>query len=425
MKPHYTLACLACGKVHDDLEDRFLLQCAEAHPPALLRARFDSPRFDVQPDLPGIFRWRCWLPARRTLQEEGRPVVLPGGPLAELLDLKRLLLAVNGFWPEMGARMETCSFKELEAIAILARRPRIEGGRMVIASAGNTGRAFLQLSSRTGVPVLVVVPESALPDMWTTVERGPAARLVAVKAPSDYADAIEVADRIAKRDGFHPEGGARNAARRDGLGTVLLAAAEATGEIPEHYFQAVGSGTGAIGVWEANLRLIGDGRFGARKTRLHLSQSEPFTIMSDAWERRSRTLPQISEEEAKARIVRLHSPVLSNRRPPYGIRGGLFDALEDTGGAMYRVSTAEAREAGRIFEDLTACDLDPAAEVALASLMQAVRAGAVGPEESVLLNLTGAGRKRIVREGMALPFQPDLVVSREEDVERVLGNLPS
>jgi len=465
MELHYRLACPSCGKIHDDAEDRFPLSCTEPHPPALLRALFDSPRFDVQPDLPGIFRYRCWLPVRRTLPEEARPAVFPAGPLAERLGLKRLFLAVSGYWPEKGAYMETCSFKELEAVTILARllprplagllprplagllprplarllprplagllpRPLARllpcrfpraAGTLVVASAGNTGRAFLQYSCRTGVPVLVVVPEAALPGVWTTVARQPAASLLAVKAPSDYADAIETADRIAKLPGFFPEGGARNVARRDGLGTVLLSAVEATGEIPRHYFQAVGSGTGAIGVWEANLRLIGDGRFGGRKTRLHLSQNEPFTILSDAWERRSRSLGELPEGEAKARIARLHSPVLSNRKPPYGLCGGLYDALEDTDGAMYRVATAEALDAGRLFRDLEGCDLDPAAEVALASLMQAVRSGAVKPEESVLLNLTGAGGKRVEREGRARPFEPDRLIAKGGDVERLFG----
>ena len=47
-------------------------------------------------------------------------------------------------------------------------------------------------------------------------------------------------------------------ARRDGMATTVLAVTH-IGRIPDYYFQAVGSGTGAIAAWEANLRLIEDG----------------------------------------------------------------------------------------------------------------------------------------------------------------------
>ena len=42
------------------------------------------------------------------------------------------------------------------------------------------------------------------------------------------------------------EGGARNVARRDGMGTTVLEYARVTGEMPCHYLQAIGSGTGGI-----------------------------------------------------------------------------------------------------------------------------------------------------------------------------------
>ena len=54
-------------------------------------------------------------------------------------------------------------------------------------------------------------------------------------------------------DGFMAEGGAKNVARRDGMATTMLSATTTIGQIPDYYFQAIGSGTGAIAAWEANL----------------------------------------------------------------------------------------------------------------------------------------------------------------------------
>ena len=115
-------------------------------------------------------------------------------------------------------------------------------------------------------------------------------RLAVLDGGADYADAIALGNDISAADGYYPEGGAKNAARRDGMGAVLLAAAQETGRIPDHYFQAVGSGTGAIAAWEMSLRLLEDGRFGGKKMTLHLAQNAPFTPMTDAWEAGTRVL---------------------------------------------------------------------------------------------------------------------------------------
>ena len=47
-------------------------------------------------------------------------------------------------------------------------------------------------------------------------------------------------------------------------------------------FSGSRSGTGAIAAWEANLRLIEDGRFGNHKMKLMVSQNYPFIPMYDA-----------------------------------------------------------------------------------------------------------------------------------------------
>ena len=72
------------------------------------------------------------------------------------------------------------------------------------------------------------------------------------------------AGRSARSPRSIEEGGAKNVARRDGMGTVMLDAAVTIGRMPDYYFQAIGSGTGGIAAWEAALRLRDDGRFGTR-----------------------------------------------------------------------------------------------------------------------------------------------------------------
>jgi cysteate synthase len=400
--------------VFEDLQDRFLLQCDEEHGPSLLRSEYDNKQLTIQQEHSGIFRYNQWLPIRRVVDTPVKPAVFKSDDLAQRIGLDNLWIAFNGYWPERGAAMETCSFKELEALAVCSRRPEGMEGTLVVSSAGNTGRAFLQICSRLGIPALIVVPEAALPAMWLTAPKHPDVKLAVLQGDRDYLDAIELAGKIASLDGYFPEGGAKNVARRDGMGTVVLAAVEAIGRVPDHYFQAVGSGTGGIAAWEMSRRFKQDGRYGGHKMKLHLVQNVPFTIMSDAWRAGSRDLPLLDEHEAKGLIARLHSGVLSNRKPPYGITGGVYDALTDTGGQMYSVVSEEALLAGWLFESLEGCDLDPAAEVALAGLVRAVRQGGLDKSDVVLLNLTGGGKNWLELEETLRPVRPDYVFTSSD-----------
>jgi cysteate synthase len=404
----YVLECPVCRRRYDDTPLEFLLSCPEPHAPALLRAIYRVKKLVTHPEHTGVFRFLDWLPVRRALPGAAGPVAFHSDSLGASLGLENLFIIFNGWWPEKGALMDTCTFKELEAQAVCGRI--LEGWRssLVVSSAGNTARAFHSACSRYNVPALLVVPRLSLPMLWSTGETGGASgaagtgqgpagvRLAVLDGGADYADAVELGNGIAATDGYYPEGGAKNAARRDGMGTAVLAAVESCGRIPDHYFQAVGSGTGAIAAWEMNLRLLEDGRYGDGKMKLHLAQNTPFTPMTDAWEAGTRSLVPVVEGRRLSRLIRAR--VLGNRNPPYAIAGGLFDALTDTGGSMYRVTNREAREAGRMFEKLEGCDIDPAAEVAVASLQQAVRLGRIGPRDFVALNVTGGGHRRLRRD---------------------------
>lgn len=421
---HYTLRCVGCGKRFAETEQGFLLGCDASHEPALLRADYAA-ALTIRPEHSGIFRYSDWLPVRRVLPKASAPVVFRSEALGRRLGLENLVVAFSGYWPERGAVMEACTFKELEALPICARIPPRENRTLVVSSAGNTGRSFLQVASANAVPVLVVVPEGALAQMWITGERPPCVRLAVLAGGADYTDAIELGNTIASLPGFFAEGGARNVARRDGMGTVVLAAAEKLGEVPAHYFQAIGSGTGAIAAWEMAVRLAGDGRAKAPAMKLHLAQNSPFTPMTDAWQAGSRELAAIAEADARQRIAAIRSPVLSNRKPPYGVTGGVYDALADTAGHMYGVSNREAADAGRLFAEVEGCDLDPAAEVALGALAQAVAGGRVARRDLILLNATGGGQRRLAAEGRMRRVDPDFVFTRGEidpfSVQRRLG----
>jgi cysteate synthase len=219
------------------------------------------------------------------------------------------------------------------------------------------------------------------------------------------------------------EGGAKNVARRDGMGTTLLSAVEVIGRIPDAYFQAIGSGTGTIAAWENNLRLIEDGRFGSHKMKLYPSQNDPFTIMYDSWKKHSRELVPMTPEEARKAASIIDAKVLSNRKPPYPIAGGLFDALEDAGGDIYKVTNEELHQWQDKFLELEGIDIHNAAGVAVASLAMAVADGTVGKDDVIMLNITGAGEELAKSEGEIFYAEPHLVLDPSLPEEEIISKV--
>jgi cysteate synthase len=404
----YRLRCSGCGASFED--DGVQLDCTQAHAPALLRSQYDEASFRIDDAEPSVLRYRRWLPTGREIATASRTAVFRSSGLAAKLGLRDLWIAFNGWWPERGATLRTATFKELESIAVLARLAPDEDRTLVVASAGNTAAAFADACSVNDIPMLIVVPASAFARIAAIARIGPSVHIVALDG-AEYDDAIAFARQLETSEGFIYEGGVRNVARRDGLGLVMLSAAEAMGALPQYYFQAVGSAAGALGVFEAAQRLIGDGRFGARLPRLMLAQNAPFTPLHDAWRTRADVLTERSPADAKAQIAQIGATVLSNQTPPYTIAGGVREALAASDGNVDAITNGEMLDAMMLFAEAEGIDVDPEAGIATASLMRACNAGVLAPDATVLLNVTGGGRSLRARETHGAT--PALVLGRE------------
>jgi cysteate synthase len=292
--------------------------------------------------------------------------------------------------------------------------PDGDGSVLVIASAGNTAAAFARVCSLFEVACLIIVPEAALAALRLVEPIADHVKIVSLGGLADYYDAIQLAARVSQFDGFVAEGGVWNVARRDGLGTVVLDAVEKIGRLPDYYFQAVGSGAGGIAAYEAANKLLGDGRFGSTPPRLMLAQNAPFAPIYHSWRTGERKLVEFSDDAAKLQVQELCAHVLSNRRPPFATTGGIYDALSDTGGDALIADNDEVARAGRLFEEAEGIDVDPAASVAFAALLQAVGDGRVERDAVTLLNVTGGGRRRLMHTLPLVQARPMLELMPED-----------
>lgn len=383
----------------------------------LARTVYSQKEFRVR-NQSGIWRFLDWLPCREALPVNFGSITYRSKALAEILGLKNLYIAFSGYWPEKNAYNMTCDFKDLEAAATISHLKEDGVSAVSVVSAGNTARAFAFLSSITNFEARILVPENAIDQMWLPCVPGDKIILISVVG-MNYAETIKTSG-VFLADDARPQVGAYNIARRDGIGTILLEAVSVIGRLPDHYFQPIGSGIGAVAAYEAAERLIEDGRFGKTPPHLHLSQNEPFAPVHKAWSRGSRQIvPELDMPDANNAIKEIMADVLSNKNPLYSMNRGLYDCLDHTGGFTYGITNEKAMSGLKLISDKEGLDFMLPVGVCVASLIQAIDQGSVGPDDIILLNATGGGVKRLSADYRIYPLKPTCHVN-VDDLEKEL-----
>ncbi len=417
----YILESIATGKRFED--KGWTLDAENEEKPSLIRAIYNKKQIEVGDLSEGLYRFEDWLPIHRRLEGSFAPITYKSEGFAKELGLSNLYITFSGYWPERGIKMKTCSFKETESYSVSARLDPNEKKVLVVASAGNTARAFAKVCSDNNIPLLLCVPKDNLNALWFDAPINDNVKLIVSESGGDYFDAIHLSNLASEMEEYFPEGGAKNVARRDGMATTTLSAVTHIGKIPEYYFQAVGSGTGAIAAWEANLRLIEDGRFGSNKMKLMISQNSPFTPIHDAWYADSRAILPMDDNTARKEVEEITAKVLSNRKPPYPVIGGLYDAMKDAGGEVLLATNEELEAAGDLFEKTEGNDIHPASAVAAATLINAVKNNTIDKDALIMLNITGGGEKRFKSEHKLYYLKPVLEFPMNPDKEEVFKKL--
>ncbi len=416
---NYRIESLTTGRTFKDVftGEGFLLLDPTHSDEAFIRTVYPK-KSKIHLNREDFSRYEEFLPTNRPLAKSSRSATYHAIELGDALGLSNLFITVSGYVPDRSSAYITGSFKECEAMSVLARMPdSMKTQTLVVASAGNTARAFAYASELYKQPTIIVIPERNSSALWSPHKNTQFTRVLHIQG-GDYFDAIRAATVICSLEGFFPEGGAKNIARRDGMGTTMHEAISYIGAIPQHYFQAVGSGTGAIAAFEAvERRIARDMQDSDKRCTLHLSQNSPFTLLVDSWATRKRNLIQYSDSLERKHSAEILAPVLANRKPVYSITGGVFDVLQKTNGHMYAINNTEAVTAKKLFEQTEGYDIDPAAAVAFASLKQAISQKTIQASDTCMVNITGAGY-RIAHDAYDIHEIPPHWVLPVEKIER-------
>ncbi len=154
--------------------------------------------------------------------------------------------------------------------------------------------------------------------------------------------------------------------------------------------------------------------------RVYACQNIPYTLMYDSWKAGSRDLVPVTPEESRRNAEVILATVLSNRKPPYSLAGGLYDVLKASGGDMYAANNDQIVQAILQFFKFEGVDIFPAAACAAACLKQAVEKGDVKPDEVIMLNITGGGMLNATNHGL-IKREPDLVLSQDLPAEEIIA----
>ena len=415
----------------------FRLECDECKEHALLEAHYVIPSatdrataweqlgFDTEDQ--SFFRYQNWLPVRRSFAKAALPVLRHSRSLAHKLGLKDLDLLFSGYNPELGCDIRSTTFKEFEAYSVLANLGTNQnaGPVLVVASAGNTARAFAEVALRENMAVLLVVPEPALKELRLSCPLNSQVIFVASthkydSRPSEYAEAIAMTKVLCQSPHFFPEGGVKNVARRDGLGIGYLHAefCRAQQKAPpyRYYFQAIGSGTGAIGSYSMYRRLKKAGCIEENhQLSLMLAQNAPFIPVVEHWHKNCRSFTPYEAQDSLKRNQQLAAPVLANRNPPYSVAGGLSDLLSESGGMAFAVDNREIAQMQELFAEEEGLDILPSAAAAAAALCNAAENGQIDKDAPILLHLTGGGQAQFQRDfPQSQPITPALTADWQD-----------
>ena len=118
--------------------------------------------------------------------------------LAKHLGLENLYITFYGYWPEIRANMNTCSFKETEAFSVYARLNKDNDKILVVASAGNTARAFAKVCSDNKIPIVIAIPYENLNALWFKEPLNDCVKIICSPPKTDYFDAIALAAKLCK-----------------------------------------------------------------------------------------------------------------------------------------------------------------------------------------------------------------------------------
>ncbi len=294
--------------------------------------------------------------------------------LAQELGIHQLLIKDDG-------RNPTGSFKDRPSALAVVKALEIGATVITTASSGNAGIALAGMCASVGTKSVVFVPASIPPAKLAQLRVYDAdVRLV----EGSYDEAYDLCLEASRRFGWYQRGTGYNPFMTEGKKTAALEIAEQLRwKPPDRIFVPVGDGCIIGGLWKGFTDLLRMGFIESRPQLIGV-QAQNASAILDA-------LDGIPEGPVTAHTIADSICVSKPRDATKALR-----AIRESGGCGVRVSDAEIVAAVERLARISGLFADPAAAAALAGCVRMSEAGALGPQEQVLLLLTARNRGQAV-----------------------------
>jgi threonine synthase len=270
----------------------------------------------------------------------------------------------------------TGSFKDRGAAVTLSQAAALGVDRVLEDSSGNAGAAIATYAARAGIDAEIYVPADAKPAKLRAIERS-GATLVRVEGDRQ---AVTDACIEAVEDGEWYASHAWNPAFFAGTATVAFEiAAQRDWQAPDAVVTPLGHGTLFLGAYRG-FRLLESAGWTDSMPRLYGAQA-------------AGTAPIVADRNGGAAAAGENTAADGIQISQPARRSQILDAIDDSGGDAVAIDEDETEsQLDRLSR--AGFDVEPTCAVAPAALSRLREAGEIGPDEDVVVTLTGSGLKR-------------------------------
>jgi threonine synthase len=377
---------LRCGQCGTDAPTGPRFACARCFGP--LRATYDYPsvranltRASVAERPPSLWRYAELLPIERVPTDglsPGWSPLTPAPRLAQRLGLERL-------WIKDDSRNPTLSFKD-RVVAVAAQRARDFGFHtLACASTGNLAGAVAGAAASLGLRAVVLVPADLEPaKVAQAVALG--AHVIRVDGPYDTVNrlSLELADEL---DGWAVLNVSLRPFYAEGSKTIAFEIAEQLGwRAPDVVVAPLASGSMYTKIAQGFDELGEVDLIERRPTRYVGGQAAGCGPIAAAFADGTDEVVPVFEPETIVRSLAIGSPADG---------GPALTLARSTGGCIEGVTDADVVAAVRLLAETQGILTETAGGVTLAALQYAIRRGAVGPRDEVVVVISGNGLKTL------------------------------
>jgi threonine synthase len=289
-------------------------------------------------------------------------------------------IGVPQLWIKDETRQPTGSTKDRLAAIVTAVFRQLGVDEFVTSSTGNTAVALARAVQRDGAMRAYFFGGTDFSG-GQRIERGD--RVHVRMVDGSYAEVTRQAQEFAERHGIFWEGGFFNWARREGLKLAYLEALDAMPAEPTCVVQAISSGMGMMAAHKGLTEYQRMGRLSSMP-RFIMVQQDTCAPMADAWRAGRAVLTDddvVANPRGLARAI-----LLGDGRATYPY---MHRIATDTGGSIVSVTQRELVEARGWIREYEGIDACYSSSATVAAVEREARADRLGPDDIVLVNLTG------------------------------------